>query len=162
MKDRGGSTGRTLSSLLGLGSLGSLFSSAGSKAIADAPAGGAAAAAPEHHMVVYDKGGLKISFACRKEADGSCTITATFCNGLDTPMTDFLFEAAVLKGVRLAVQPATSGVLPPRSGSASQTMTVVNELAVEKGLAMKLRISYSLNGRKVEDLGQVGNFPAGY
>lgn len=166
LKDTGGSTGRTISSLLGLGALGGLFSIPGSNAIADAPAGVTAVAPPtlgeDHHMVAYDKDGLKIAFVCRREADGSCTITATFYNGLDAPMTGFLFEAAVLKGVRLAVQPSTSAVLPPRSGSVSQRLSVVNDLAADKGLAIKFRISYSLNGGKVEDLGQVGNFPAGY
>mmetsp|Transcript_56792 Transcript_56792/g.114054 ORF Transcript_56792/g.114054 Transcript_56792/m.114054 type:complete len:215 (+) Transcript_56792:75-719(+) len=158
LKDRGGSTGRSITSLLGLDNLLSL---GGSKAIAD----GQAPPAPdegEHRMVAYEKDGLRIDFVCRRAASGSCTITAVFTNDLDATMTDFLFEAAVLKGVILTVQPATSSTLPARGGSASQAISVVNQHAGEKGLAMKLRISYSVNGRKVEDLGQVSSFPAGY
>mmetsp|Transcript_51563 Transcript_51563/g.116038 ORF Transcript_51563/g.116038 Transcript_51563/m.116038 type:complete len:217 (-) Transcript_51563:58-708(-) len=160
LKDRGGSTGRTITSLLGLNNLLTLGGS-GSKAIADGQAP-LAQDGGEHRMVAYEKDGLRIDFVCRRAADGSCTITAVFTNDLDATMTDLFFEAAVLKGVTLTVQPATSSTLPAHGGSASQAMSVVNQHAGEKGLAMKLRLSYSVSGRKVEDLGQVSSFPAGY
>mmetsp|Transcript_108642 Transcript_108642/g.232075 ORF Transcript_108642/g.232075 Transcript_108642/m.232075 type:complete len:202 (-) Transcript_108642:153-758(-) len=163
MKDKGrSSTGRTISNLLGLGSL---FQSGSANAIADAPAGalqGIQAQQEGHQMVAYERQGLKISFLCCKEADGSSKITATFNNSLDMPMTNFLFEVAVPKCFRLDLQPATGQVLLPNTDSLSQTMFVVNESNGEKGLQMRLRIRYSYNGKGVEETEQVSNFPRGY
>eukprot|EP00420_Gonyaulax_spinifera_P016292 CAMPEP_0197896444 /NCGR_PEP_ID=MMETSP1439-20131203/39919_1 /TAXON_ID=66791 /ORGANISM="Gonyaulax spinifera, Strain CCMP409" /LENGTH=60 /DNA_ID=CAMNT_0043516971 /DNA_START=60 /DNA_END=239 /DNA_ORIENTATION=+ len=60
-------------------------------------------------------------------------------------MTNFVFEAAVPKFVRLVMQPATGQVLPPHMDAVTQSMSVVNSAAGEKGLLMKLRIGYVLN-----------------
>jgi len=87
---------------------------------------------------------------------------AKFANSLDVPMTNFVFEAAVPKYVRLNMQPATGQVLPPHTDVVTQTMSVVNTTNGEKGLLMKLRIQYMVNGQQVQEMGQVGNFPPGY
>lgn len=158
LKDRGSSgTGRTISNLLGLGGLFPLGS--GDNAITDVPAG---TTHEGHQMRVYERHGLKITFSCRKEADGSSNITVTFSNSLDEPMTNFLFEVAVPKAFRLVMQPITGRVLLPNNNSLSQAMSVVRESHCEKGLAMKLRISYLYKGQTVEETGQVENFPPGY
>mmetsp|Transcript_145548 Transcript_145548/g.362953 ORF Transcript_145548/g.362953 Transcript_145548/m.362953 type:complete len:838 (-) Transcript_145548:453-2966(-) len=138
-----------------LGLLGDIFGGA--------PAPAAAPVAQEaHQMLAYDKNGLKIMFACRKEPDGSSTVLARFRNDLDAPMTNFVFEAAVPKFVRLQMQPATGQVLPPHVEAVTQSMSVVNTTNGEKPLLMKLRIGYVVNGQPVQEMGQVGNFPAGY
>lgn len=129
--------------------------------------GGPAVAAPPVQqqalqIVGFEANGLKIVFSCRKEMDGSSLITARFCNLLDAPMMNFVFEAAVPKYIRLTMQPASGQVLPPRTDAVTQSMVVVNSAAGEKGLLMKLRISYTLNGAEVKEMGQVGNFPPGY
>jgi len=90
------------------------------------------------------------------------TVVASFRNDLDAPMTNFAFEAAVPKYVRLTMQPATGQVLPPHMDAVTQTMTCVNSASGEKGLLMKLRIGYMVNGQPVQEMGQVGGFPAGY
>mmetsp|Transcript_81175 Transcript_81175/g.180558 ORF Transcript_81175/g.180558 Transcript_81175/m.180558 type:complete len:841 (-) Transcript_81175:44-2566(-) len=123
-----------------------------------------AAAAPQQvpPIVAFDKAGLKIVFHCQRQGDGSINVTARFCNSLDGPMTNFVFEAAVPKYVRLTMQPATGQVLPPHTDLVSQSMSVVNTTNGEKGLLMKLRIGYSFNGAPVQEMAQVGNFPPGY
>mmetsp|Transcript_22524 Transcript_22524/g.49767 ORF Transcript_22524/g.49767 Transcript_22524/m.49767 type:complete len:831 (-) Transcript_22524:121-2613(-) len=125
-----------------------------------APAAPSAAAQDLQPVVAFEKAGLKIILNLRREADASISILARFQNGTEAAMTNFIFEAAVPKYVRLAIQPATGQVLPPRSDAVSQSMSAVNTTNGEKPLLMKLRIGYVLNGTPVQELGQVG-FPAG-
>jgi len=113
-------------------------------------------------IVAYEKAGLKIVMLCAKQPDGSAIITARFRNDLDVPMTGFVFEAAVPKYVRLTMQPATGQVLPPHTDAVTQAMSVVNSTNGEKGLLMKLRIGYAMNGAPVQEMAQVANFPPGF
>ncbi|CAK0813869.1 unnamed protein product [Prorocentrum cordatum] len=123
-----------------------------------APAGGAAPV----EVLAYEKAGLKISMSCQRNPDGSANITARFFNSCDAPMTNFVFEAAVPKYVRLEMKPATGQMLPPHSNSVTQSMVTMNQSNGEKALLMKLRIGYVLNGTPVQEMGQVGGFPPGY
>merc|ERR1712129_95302 len=113
-------------------------------------------------MVAYEKAGLKIDFELRKEPDGTAIVTARFCNSLQVPLTNFVFEAAVPKYLRLTMQPATGQIIPPGTNLVTQTMSCVNGSAGEKGLLMKLRIGYMMNGAPVQEMAQVSNFPPGY
>mmetsp|Transcript_57975 Transcript_57975/g.101586 ORF Transcript_57975/g.101586 Transcript_57975/m.101586 type:complete len:845 (-) Transcript_57975:103-2637(-) len=128
-----------------------------------APAMPAAAAAPTEFapMPVFEKAGLKVTFFLRRDAPGTTSVTARFANVLDVPMTNYVFEAAVPKYLRLNMQPASSQVLPPHTESVTQTMIVENTSNGEKPLLMKLRIGYAVNGQMVQEMAQVGNFPAG-
>mmetsp|Transcript_80527 Transcript_80527/g.176577 ORF Transcript_80527/g.176577 Transcript_80527/m.176577 type:complete len:835 (-) Transcript_80527:47-2551(-) len=139
-----------------LGLLGDIFG--GSPAPAAAPAG--AVEAPP--MIAFEKAGLRVTFHPKKEADGSSTILAKFRNDLDAPMTNFVFEVAVPKFVRLTVHPATGQVLPPHIDAVTQTLSCLNSTNGEKGLLMKLRIGYVVNGQPVQEMGQVAGFPPGY
>merc|ERR1712157_457433 len=103
-------------------------------------------------------GGLKITFFPKKNPDGSVFVLAKFQNNLDVPLTNFVFEAAVPKYVQLTMQPATAQVLPPHTDVVTQGMKVVNSTNGEKGLLMKLRIAYVVNGQQVQEMGHVGNF----
>eukprot|EP00930_Biecheleria_cincta_P001624 TRINITY_DN102759_c0_g1_i1.p1 TRINITY_DN102759_c0_g1~~TRINITY_DN102759_c0_g1_i1.p1 ORF type:complete len:828 (+),score=186.94 TRINITY_DN102759_c0_g1_i1:77-2560(+) len=132
--------------------------------------GGPAAAAPAATtaqegppIVAFEKNGLKITLYPRKEADGTCNITARFSNSLNVPLTNFVFEAAVPKYIGLTMQQATGQVLPPQSdGLVTQSMTVQNSTGGEKALLMRLRIGYVANGTPVQEMGQVGGFPPGF
>jgi len=124
-----------------------------------APPQAAAQFAP---IVAFDKNNLRILFSLSREADGSGVVTASFRNGGDVPLTNFVFEAAVPKYITLKMQPASGTWLAPQSESVTQVMQVVNTTNGEKPLLMKLRIAYSLNGQDQQELGQVGNFPAGF
>mmetsp|Transcript_36915 Transcript_36915/g.55777 ORF Transcript_36915/g.55777 Transcript_36915/m.55777 type:complete len:122 (+) Transcript_36915:912-1277(+) len=113
-------------------------------------------------MIAFEKAGLKVTFHPKKEADGSSTILAKFRNDLDVPMTNFVFEVAVPKFVKLTVHPATGQVLPPHIDAVTQTLSCMNSTNGEKGLLMRLRIGYVVNGQPVQEMGQVAGFPAGY
>lgn len=123
-----------------------------------------AIATPQAHapIVAFEKAGLKVTFLYQKETDGSVTVTARFANSLTVPMTNFVFEAAVPKYVRLTMQPASGQVLPPQTDVVTQTMSCVNTSNGEKGLLMKLRIGYVVNGMPVQEMGQCGSFPPGF
>lgn len=122
----------------------------------------AAVAQESPPIVAYEKAGLRILFHCRRESDGSGVITARFCNNLDVPLTNFVFEAAVPKYVRLTLHPASGQVIPPRTDVVTQSMSVVNTSSGERGLLMKLRIGYVMNGAPVQEMAQVANFPPGF
>lgn len=129
------------------------------------PAAAAPAAAAQEGppIVAFEKNGLKIMLYPRKEADGTCNITARFSNSLNVPLTNFVFEAAVPKYITLTMQQATGQVLPPQSdGLVTQSMTVQNSTGGEKALLMRLRIGYVANGQPVQEVGQCGGFPPGY
>jgi len=143
------------------GDLGLLDLFGGSPAPAQ-PAMMAPAPAAGQTMVAYDKGGLRIEFEMRKEPDGTAIVMARFCNSLQVPLTNFVFEAAVPKYVRLTMQPATGQIVPPGTNLVTQTMSCVNTSGGEKGLLMKLRIGYVMNGAPVQEMAQVSNFPPGY
>lgn len=128
---------------------------------APAPAAAAPAAPTAFTVPAFEKGGLKILFQGRKEGDGSSTIVAQFTNSRDVAMTNFVFEAAVPKYLRLAMQPASSTVLNPMSSDVTQSMNIVNSSNGERPLLMKLRIGYCVNGEQLQETAQVGNFPAG-
>lgn len=124
---------------------------------------GGAGGAEAPTMVAFEKNGLKVTFHPRKDADGSVTVLAKFSNSLNVPMTNFVFEAAVPKFVTLTMQPATGQILPPNTADlVTQSMSCVNSSNGEKALIMKLRIGYVCNGAPVQEMGQVGGFPAGY
>lgn len=77
-------------------------------------------------------------------------------------MSNFIFEAAVPKYLRLTMQPATSTVLEPHNnGNASQTLSIVNSTNGERPIILKVRIGYVVNGAAIAEMAQVGNLPAG-
>jgi len=141
-----------------LGLLGDIFG--GSPAAAPSPATGQAQDFPP--VVAYEKNGLVINMSLRRLPDGSNMVMARFCNQMPVPMVNFVFEAAVPKYIRLAIQPATGQMLPPQSDTVSQTLQVTNTTNGEKPLLMKLRIGYVVNGQQVQEMGQVSNFPPGF
>jgi len=114
-------------------------------------------------ILAFDKDGLHIHFLCQPESEkGSAALTVRFSNLKDVPLTDFTFEAAVPKYVRLTMKPASSNRIPPKGSGAetvTQGMSVVNLNHGQKPLLMKLRVSYAVNGTTVQETGQVGNFP---
>jgi len=114
-------------------------------------------------MEVFDKGALKVTFACRKDAaSGSLVVLATFTNSSAAPITNFVFEVAVPKYMKLQMEAASSQVLQPMSNDVSQSMTLVNTMQGERPIMMKLRISYDQNGGTVQEMAQVSSFPQGF
>jgi AP-1 complex subunit gamma-1 len=72
-----------------------------------------------------------------------------------------LLQAAVPKYMQLRLEPASSTLLPALGGSAIQKLHVVNTMAGQKPLVMRLRVNYSKDGQPVAQQLEVNNFPAG-
>ena len=113
-------------------------------------------------FIGYEKDGLKVTIALRRQSDQSVTVHCRFANALDASMTGFVFDAAVPTYVQLLkMYPASGQMLPPRSETVSQQMSIINTTSGEKPVLMKLRIGYYINGQQVQETVLVSNFPQG-
>lgn len=118
-------------------------------------------AAPQFpSMPVWTGDGINITFDFSKSSPQDILVTATYTNGNPFPINNFVLQAAVPKYINLALNPASSTLLPPNNMSkVTQTMQVQNTLQGQKPLLMKLRLEYSLNGQQKEQMVNVANFP---
>uniref|UniRef100_A0A0E0K6I2 AP-1 complex subunit gamma n=1 Tax=Oryza punctata TaxID=4537 RepID=A0A0E0K6I2_ORYPU len=71
-------------------------------------------------------------------------------------------SAAVPKFIQLRLDPASGNIVPASgNGSVTQGFSVTNSQHGQKPLAMRIRMSYKVNGEDRLEQGQVSNFPAG-
>ncbi|CAN6214942.1 unnamed protein product [Urochloa humidicola] len=115
-------------------------------------------------VTAFQSSTLKIAFSFKKQPGKpqETTINATFTNLTATTFTDFIFQAAVPKFIQLRLDPASSSTLPASgNGSVTQSLTVTNNQHGQKPLAMRIRMSYKVNGEDRLEQGQISNFPAG-
>lgn len=125
------------------------------------PTAPAAAAGPAFPSIVaFQNNVLRVLFEFNKSSgDPSNTaVRATFQNGGAAPLTDLVFQAAVPKYLTLQLSPASGNVVPP-GGSIQQQLRVANSMHGQKNLAMKLKIEYTLNGQRAQEMINVSNFP---
>ncbi|KAG2609667.1 hypothetical protein PVAP13_4KG063000 [Panicum virgatum] len=112
-------------------------------------------------ITAFQSATLRITFSFKKQPrkPQETTINATFTNLATTTFTDFVFQAAVPK---LRLDPASSSTLPASgNGSVTQSLSVTNNQHGQKPLAMRIRMSYKVNGEDRLEQGQISNFPAG-
>ncbi|TKW20018.1 hypothetical protein SEVIR_4G057800v4 [Setaria viridis] len=115
-------------------------------------------------ITAFQSATLRITFSFKKQPGKpqETTINATFTNLATTTFTDFVFQAAVPKFIQLRLDPASSSTLPASgNGSVTQSLSVTNNQHGQKPLAMRIRVSYKVNGEDRLEQGQVSNFPAG-
>uniref|UniRef100_A0ACD5Z4W5 Uncharacterized protein n=1 Tax=Avena sativa TaxID=4498 RepID=A0ACD5Z4W5_AVESA len=115
-------------------------------------------------ITAFQSATLKIVFDLRKQPGKpqETTIHATFTNLTSATYTDFIFQAAVPKFIQLRLDPASGNVVPASGkGSVTQGFNVTNNQHGQKPLAMRIRISYKVNGEDRLEQGQVSNFPHG-
>ncbi|CAN6179180.1 unnamed protein product [Urochloa humidicola] len=115
-------------------------------------------------VTAFQSSTLKIAFSFKKQPGKpqETTINAAFTNLTTTTFTDFIFQAAVPKFIQLRLDPASSSTLPASgNGSVTQSLTVTNNQHGQKPLAMRIRMSYKVNGEDRLEQGQISNFPAG-
>lgn len=85
----------------------------------------------------------------KKEADGNTKITAIFMNKTMSYIEQLALQTAVMKYLKIAIQPMTGTSLPPSSkGAVTQVMTVTNSAVGQKNIVMKIKLSYTINGAK--------------
>ncbi|KAM0887902.1 hypothetical protein ACQ4PT_028689 [Festuca glaucescens] len=115
-------------------------------------------------ITAFQSATLKIVFDLRKQLGKpqETTIHATFTNLTSTTYTDFIFQAAVPKFIQLRLDPASGNVVPASGkGSVTQGFNVTNSQHGQKPLAMRIRMSYKVNGEDRLEQGLVSNFPPG-
>ncbi|KAG2609671.1 hypothetical protein PVAP13_4KG063000 [Panicum virgatum] len=115
-------------------------------------------------ITAFQSATLRITFSFKKQPrkPQETTINATFTNLATTTFTDFVFQAAVPKFIQLRLDPASSSTLPASgNGSVTQSLSVTNNQHGQKPLAMRIRMSYKVNGEDRLEQGQISNFPAG-
>ncbi|XP_062221646.1 AP-1 complex subunit gamma-2-like isoform X2 [Phragmites australis] len=115
-------------------------------------------------ITAFQSATLKITFDFKKQPGNprETTIHATFTNLTSSTLTDFIFQAAVPKFVQLRLDPASGNTVPASgNGSVTQGLNVTNNQHGQKPLAMRIRMSYKVNGEDGLEQGQVSNFPSG-
>jgi AP-1 complex subunit gamma-1 len=121
---------------------------------------------PVNHssITAFQSATLKINFNFKKQPEKphETTVHATFTNLTSSSYTDFVFQAAVPKFIQLRLDPASGNIVPASgNGSVTQGFSVTNNQHGQKPLAMRIRMSYKVNGEDRLEQGQVSNFPAG-
>ncbi|XP_034950277.1 AP-1 complex subunit gamma-1 isoform X3 [Chelonus insularis] len=109
-------------------------------------------------IVVLDKAGLKVIFKVERSSDvlDLLIINMTAMNSNTTPLTDFLFQAAVPRTFQLQMLSPSGTVVSP-SGQVTQVLKVSG---LNNGvLRMRIRISYNGASGPVLEQTEVNNFP---
>ncbi|XP_024542965.1 AP-1 complex subunit gamma-2 isoform X2 [Selaginella moellendorffii] len=116
-------------------------------------------------ILAYQSEALSVTFEFKKVPENPqlTLILASYANASGKTYTDFVFQAAVPKYLHLRLEPASNSELEPKGGERiTQTIRVENSMLGQKPLAMRIRISYKVDGQDVLEQGQVHNFPAGF
>nr|XP_039265373.1 AP-1 complex subunit gamma-1-like [Styela clava] len=111
-------------------------------------------------MTAFEKGGLKVIFYFdRKPGDSVLSINVKTSNLTPSEISDYVFQAALPKQLQLQMLSPSGNVVPPNSGGTIEQPIKINNPG-KVPLRMRLRISYTINGQPVTEMGEVNNFPA--
>lgn len=104
-------------------------------------------------IIAHEKDGFKVLIEMWKPIPSAPANTQLLCKYSNTtgyPITDFVFQAAVPKYLKLEMSPPTSAIIPANSnGTVTQELKVNNSVQGEKPIMLKLKILYKLNGHPV-------------
>ena len=116
----------------------------------------------------FTKEGLEVEFVCNKcdkTNPQMSEIVANFKNTTTFPIYGLNLQCAVPKYVTMAMQPPSSTTVPSSAANGAakvtQSIKVTNTKLGTKNLMMKLKLSFTLNGNKVEHMATCNSFPAG-
>ena len=111
----------------------------------------------------YETPHVEIWMEGKKEGDGNTKITAVFMNKTMSYIEQLSLQTAVMKYLKIAIQPMTGTSLPPSSkGAVTQVMTVTNSAVGQKNIVMKIKLSYTINGQKESHEEKLEGFPNGF
>ncbi|CAM1320496.1 AP1G1 (predicted) [Pycnogonum litorale] len=111
-------------------------------------------------ITAFENNGLRLTFGFERSTENPdmTIITSTAYNSTSDTFSEFIFQAAVPKSFQLQLQPSSGNVIPPNnSGTVSQVIKVINPNKTQ--LRMKIKVSYSVEGRNVQEQGEVKDFP---
>jgi AP-1 complex subunit gamma-1 len=111
--------------------------------------------------------GLTIEFECTKPDptdNKKSQLLAKFSNSNNSPLHGFSLQCAVPKYITMEMKPPTSTTIPVSSGGVSspvtQTIVVTNTKLGEKNVMLKIKLSFTLDGTKVEHMSTISGFPS--
>ncbi|KAI1316263.1 hypothetical protein EDD11_010171 [Mortierella claussenii] len=118
------------------------------------------------HAVLLNKNGLQIDLGIEKtyypssnNNDKVYKIKAFFSNAQSSPLTAFTFRVAVPKTLQLKLDPQSAQMVAPFSKQAvTQDMTIRVPADVIT-VRMRYHVSYTLQGRTIEEQGEFNQFP---
>ena len=119
--------------------------------------------APSNTVTAYEKGGLKIMFQCVRAPENPTMIqlNTLFTNSSPGAITEFIFQAAVPKEMKLQLQAASGTALSPHNqNDIKQVIKILNPSSAPLRIMMK--IQYKLNGQPVQEQAVAQTFPVGF
>lgn len=97
----------------------------------------------------YETPHVEVWMEGKQEGEGNTRITAHFNNKTSSYVEQLSFQTAVMKYLKIVIQPMSGNSLPPSSKAAVSQILIVNNSAVgQKPIVMKIKISYTINGQK--------------
>jgi AP-1 complex subunit gamma-1 len=112
-------------------------------------------------------GGLSVEFVCTKPESWNnqkSTLIAQFNNSTGAPIHGMNLQCAVPKNVTMEMDPPSSTTIPPSGGNGklvTQKINITNSLLGTKNLMMKLKLSFTSNGQKMDHMATCSGFPPG-
>merc|ERR1712032_431589 len=112
--------------------------------------------------------GLTIEFECTKPEiwnKQNSELIAKFKNASPDALYGFNLQCAVPKYIIMELQPPSSTTVPVTGANNSKMVTqkikITNTRMGEKNLVLKVRVSFTLQGKKIEHMATCSGFPAG-
>ncbi|KAL5260325.1 hypothetical protein ACHWQZ_G010447 [Mnemiopsis leidyi] len=110
-------------------------------------------------VTAVNKQGLLVTFNLSRDND-KLKIVAESRNNTTTPITNYVFQAAVPRSIQIALSAASSSTIAP-NGTVHQEMMINNP--TKATLKMRVKISYSSGGVPAPEIQEtVGSFPVSY
>jgi AP-1 complex subunit gamma-1 len=112
----------------------------------------------------FSHGGLTLEFECLKPeamAPQKSTLIAHFQNTTPGPLVGMSLQVAVPKYIQMEMEPPSSTTVPPGSRVVSQKIKVTNNMLGTKNVVLKVKVSFTSAGQKVEHLATCSGFPPG-
>jgi AP-1 complex subunit gamma-1 len=115
----------------------------------------------------FTHAGISVEFECTKPEiwnKQNSVLVAKFKNSSGAPIYGLNLQCAVPKYVTMEMTPPTSTTVPVTGGQGrevTQTIKITNTMLGTKNLMLKLKISFTSNGNKIDHMATCSGFPAG-
>ncbi|OQS07179.1 AP-1 complex subunit gamma-1 [Thraustotheca clavata] len=121
---------------------------------------------PGQHIRGYEKNGLAMDLELSKPNPNDPSITYISCmftNASTYQLDNFVLQAAFPKYIRLIMDPPSGTVIPANMGGRlTQVAKIQNTCYGEKPIMMRIKLEFTINGTKIEDMATISNFPSSY
>ncbi|KAF0714241.1 Aste57867_3956 [Aphanomyces stellatus] len=118
---------------------------------------------PGQHIRAYEKNGLALDIELSKPNLSDPTIShinCMFTNASAYQLDNFVFQAAFPKYIRLIMDPPSGASIPANMGGRlTQLAKIQNTNHGEKPVMMRIKLEFTINGTKIEDMATVNAFP---